>query len=104
MISYDVVIRTDMHNHSNTEIPMIVQNISVEDIVIGNDVWIGYGSYIMPGVTIGDGAIVGAKSVATEDVPAYAVVAGVPARIIHYREGKYEEKSYACLRHTPRSN
>lgn len=53
-----------------------------EPIVIGNDVWIGANATILPGVTIGDGAIVGAGSVVTKDVPARAVVAGVPAKII----------------------
>lgn len=56
-----------------------------EQIKIGNDVWIGARAIILDGVTIGDGAIVGANSVVTRDVPAYAVVAGVPARILRYR-------------------
>jgi virginiamycin A acetyltransferase len=55
------------------------------DIVIGNDVWIGYHATIMQGVTIGDGAIVGARAVVTKDVPPYAIVGGVPARILKYR-------------------
>lgn len=52
---------------------------------IGNDVWIGAGSIILRGVTISDGAVVGAGSVVTKDVPPYAIVAGNPARIIKYR-------------------
>lgn len=52
---------------------------------IGNDVWIGQGAFILPGVTIGDGAAVGAMSVVTKDVPSYAVVAGAPARVVKYR-------------------
>ncbi len=54
-------------------------------IVIGSDVWIGEGVNIMRGVSIGDGAVVAARSVVTKDVPPYAIVAGVPARIIKYR-------------------
>ncbi len=54
-------------------------------ITIGNDVWIGRQAIIMDGVTIGDGAVVGAAAVVTKDVPPYAIVAGVPARIIRYR-------------------
>lgn len=49
------------------------------DIVIGNDVWIGYEAMILSGVHIGDGAIIGAKAVVTKDVPAYTVVGGIPA-------------------------
>lgn len=52
---------------------------------IGNDVWIGYRAIIMQGVTIGDGAVVGAGSVVTRDVPPYAIVGGSPARLIRYR-------------------
>lgn len=55
------------------------------DTIIGNDVWIGYESTILPGVTIGDGAIIGAKSVVTRDVPPYSIVAGNPGKIIRQR-------------------
>jgi acetyltransferase-like isoleucine patch superfamily enzyme len=54
-------------------------------VFIGNDVWIGANAMLMPGVTIGDGAIVGGGSVVTKDVPPYAIVAGVPAKIVRYR-------------------
>lgn len=53
--------------------------------IIGNDVWIGCGSIIMPGVRIGSGAIIGAGSVVTKDVDSYEIVAGVPAKHIRYR-------------------
>jgi len=55
------------------------------DTIVGNDVWIGYGSTIMPGVRIGDGAIVASCSVVTKDVPPYAIVGGNPATVIRYR-------------------
>lgn len=55
------------------------------DTIIGNDVWIGYKTTIMPGVKIGDGAIIAAKSVVTKDVPPYAIVGGNPAKVIKYR-------------------
>ena len=55
------------------------------DIVIGNDVWIGYEAVIMAGVTIGDGAIIGTRAVVTKDVPPYTIVGGVPAKPIRKR-------------------
>ena len=55
------------------------------DIIIGNDVWIGYEAVIMAGVHIGDGAIIGARAVVTKDVPPYTIVGGVPARTIRKR-------------------
>lgn len=56
-----------------------------KSVSIGHDVWIGHGAVIMPDVTIGNGAIVGANAVVTRDVPAYAIVAGVPARQLRRR-------------------
>ncbi|MBO4701119.1 MAG: CatB-related O-acetyltransferase [Lachnospiraceae bacterium] len=61
--------------------------VSKGDIIIEDDVWIGYGSTIMSGVHIGQGAIVAAGSVVTKDVPPYAIVGGVPAKVIKYRFG-----------------
>ena len=55
------------------------------DTVIGNDVWLGYDVLVMPGVKIGDGAVVAARSVVVGDVPAYSVVGGNPARVIRQR-------------------
>jgi hypothetical protein len=65
------------------------------DIHVGSDVWTGYGSWIPGGVSIGDGAIVGTGSVVTNDVPAFAIVGGVPARVIRYRHT--EEQRAALL-------
>ena len=58
------------------------------NIVVGNDVWIGYEAVILSGVTIGDGAIVAARSVVTKDVPPYTIVGGAPARPIRLRFGQ----------------
>lgn len=55
------------------------------DIVIGNDVWIGYEAVVLAGVTIGDGAIIGTRAVVTKDVPPYTIVGGVPAKPIKKR-------------------
>lgn len=55
------------------------------DIVVGNDVWIGFEAIIMAGVTIGDGAIIGSRAVVTKDVEPYSIVGGVPARLIRKR-------------------
>lgn len=59
--------------------------ISKDNITVGDDVWIGYRSTILSGVQIGQGAIVAAGSVVTKDVPPYAIVGGVPAKVIKYR-------------------
>jgi len=64
------------------------------DTVVGNDVWIGYGATIMPGVHIGDGAIVATAAVVTKDVPAYAIVGGNPATVIRHR---FDEATIARL-------
>jgi len=55
------------------------------DTIIGNDVWIGYEAVVMPGVHIGDGAIIGTRAVVTKDVPPYTIVGGVPAKEIRKR-------------------
>lgn len=59
--------------------------ITKGDIIIDDDVWIGYGAIVMSGVHIGQGAVIGAGAVVTKDVPPYAIVGGVPAKIIKYR-------------------
>lgn len=64
------------------------------DTVIGNDVWIGYGATIMPGVKIGDGAVIASKSVVVKDVPPYAIVGGNPAVVIRKR---FDEATVTAL-------
>jgi virginiamycin A acetyltransferase len=64
------------------------------DTVVGNDVWLGYRALVLPGVTIGHGAVVAAASVVTSDVPPYAIVGGNPARVIRRR---YEDEDVARL-------
>lgn len=64
------------------------------DIIISNDVWIGYEAVLMAGVTIGDGAVIGARAVVTKDIPPYTIAGGVPARPIKRR---YTEETIAAL-------
>lgn len=67
---------------------------AARDTAVGHDVWFGYQSLVMPGVTIGSGAVIGARAVVTRDVPPYAVVAGNPARIVRRR---YDDATVARL-------
>jgi len=71
------------HDYHQLDLPDTAQSV-----VIGKHVWIGAGATILPGVTIGDGAVVAAASVVTRDVAAYAIVAGNPARFVKKRELK----------------
>jgi acetyltransferase-like isoleucine patch superfamily enzyme len=73
------------HGVVEVERPIRLQGIYKRDVRVGNNVWIGYGACILRGVTIGDNAIVGTNAVVTTDVPANAVVGGVPARVIRMR-------------------
>ena len=64
---------------------LVMAAASRGDTVVGNDVWLGYRALVLPGVTIGDGAVVAAASVVAADVPPYAIVAGNPARVVRSR-------------------
>src|SRR5215210_82714 len=74
------------HGMVEVDRPIRLQGIYKRDVRVGNNVWIGYGACILRGVTIGDNAVIGTSAVVTRDVPANAVVAGVPARILRMRE------------------
>jgi acetyltransferase-like isoleucine patch superfamily enzyme len=74
------------HGVVDVERPIRHQGIYMRDVDVGSNVWIGYNASILRGVQVGDNAIVGANAVVTRDVPANAVVGGVPARIIRMRE------------------
>lgn len=63
-----------------------LQELDSAGITIGNDVWIGAGCSILPGVTIGDGAVIGARAVVTKDIPPNAIAVGIPAKVVRYRD------------------
>lgn len=81
-----VVIIGDSHQFSRTDMPMRLQGENeYPPVRIEDDVWIGARAIILPGLKIGKGAIIGAGSVVTKDVPPYAICVGNPARVIKYR-------------------
>src|ERR671925_36487 len=78
------------HGMVEVDRPIRLQGIYKRDVRVGNNVWIGYGAQILRGTTVGDNAIIGASAVVTRDVPANAVVAGAPARVLRMREAPRE--------------
>jgi acetyltransferase-like isoleucine patch superfamily enzyme len=78
------------HGVVEVERPIRSQGIYKRDVEVGSNVWVGYGACILRGVRVGDNSIVGTNSVVTKDVPANAVVAGIPARVIRMREAPKE--------------
>lgn len=87
MIGPELMCYTTNHETTRTDIPMIDQGFSkTRPITIGDDVWIGSRVIILGGVNVGNGAVIGAGSVVTHDVPPYSVVGGNPARIIKSRK------------------
>jgi acetyltransferase-like isoleucine patch superfamily enzyme len=74
------------HGTVEVERPIRLQGIYKRDVRVGNNVWIGFGACVLRGVTVGDNAVIGTNSVVTKDVPANAVVGGVPARLLRMRE------------------
>ena len=80
-----VIITSRGHSFERRDIPMMQQPSIFAKVTVMDDVWIGCNASIMPGVTIGKGAIVGAGAVVTKDVPEYTMVLGVPARVVKER-------------------
>jgi acetyltransferase-like isoleucine patch superfamily enzyme len=74
------------HGVVDVERPIRRQGIYKRDVDVGSNVWIGYNASILRGVRVGDNSVIGANAVVTRDVPANAVVGGVPARVIRMRE------------------
>jgi acetyltransferase-like isoleucine patch superfamily enzyme len=78
------------HGMVEVERPIRVQGIYTREVVIGSNVWIGYGASFLRGVRVGDNSVVGTYAVVARDVPANAVVAGVPAKVLRMREAPQE--------------
>jgi acetyltransferase-like isoleucine patch superfamily enzyme len=87
-IGSHTVIITGSPGYNRLDIPMKQQVGSGKGITIGDDVWIGVGARIVDGVSIGNGCVIGAGAVVIKDVPEYAIVAGVPAKVIGNRGQK----------------
>lgn len=91
MMGPDCIVYTVNHAYSDLNKPMCQQGFSkMKPVTINNDVWIGGRVIILPGITIHNGAIIGAGSVVTKDVPAYAIVGGNPAKILKWRNNSQQ--------------
>ena len=100
MMGSDCVIYSRNHAFDRTDIPMMQQGYQPEKpVVIGNDVWIGGHVILLPGVHIGDGAVIGAGAVVAKSIPPYAVAVGNPARVIKYRDGDKDAKEEHSVCH-----
>ena len=86
MIAAHTLITSVGHEHESLDLPMMNQPLQLAPIRIEDDVWIGARCTLLPGVTIGRGAIVGAGSVVTRDVAPWSIVSGMPARIVGQRD------------------
>lgn len=94
IISRNVQIWTSNHNYDSDDLLCIPydKRMILKPVIISENVWIGTSVIFIPGVTVGEGAVIGAGSVVTKDVPPFAVVGGNPAKIIKYRnKEKYFE-------------
>lgn len=83
MFANNVVIATATHDD---RVDPMRSMLLKSPVTIGNNVWLGIGATVLPGITIGDGAIIGARALITRDVPPRAVVVGVPGRVVRVRE------------------
>jgi acetyltransferase-like isoleucine patch superfamily enzyme len=78
------------HGVVEVERPIRVQGIYMREVDVGSNVWVGYGACILRGVRVGDNSVIGSHTVITKDIPANAVVGGVPARLLRMREAPRE--------------
>ncbi len=89
------------HSVAEAERPVRAQGIYMEDVEVGNNVWIGYNACVLRGVRVGDNSVVGANSVVTRDVPPNAVVGGIPAKVLRMREAPKELRWARPVEPTP---
>ena len=94
LVGFESIILTCTHKSDRLDIPIKHQGFYSKPVIIGSDVWIGARSIILPGVKIGDHAIVGSYTVVSKDIPNYAVVAGNPCKIIKYRNKRNNNSEY----------
>ena len=92
-MAHNCSLITGQHNYDVPGKTIIESGYTPAPIVVGDDVWFGTGVVVLPGVTIGSGAILGANSVVRKDVPENAIVAGSPARVIKYRFAEGQEET-----------
>ncbi len=86
MIGYGTTILTANHRIPKNRGPMRFSGTDLKKVIIENDVWIGTRVVLMPGITVGEGSIVGAGAVVNKDVPPFSIVGGVPAIVIRMRD------------------
>ncbi|HVM98101.1 MAG TPA: acyltransferase [Candidatus Acidoferrales bacterium] len=85
LIAHNASLIAEDHGFATRKIPIRRQPKTIGPVVVGDDVWIGCGARVLKGVTIGDGAIIAAGAVVTKDVAPYAIVGGIPARVLAMR-------------------
>ena len=85
IIGFESIILTCTHRYSRKDIPIQDQGMFSAPVKIGKDVWLGTRVIVLPGVKIGDGAIIGANAVVTKDIPPYTIAVGIPAKVIRER-------------------
>lgn len=86
MVGVRSVILTTNHGFARRDVPMMDQGMTAAPVTVGADVWIGAYVVVLPGTTVGDGAILASSTVVNRDVPAGAIVGGVPGRVLRYRD------------------
>jgi carbonic anhydrase/acetyltransferase-like protein (isoleucine patch superfamily) len=86
--SQNCFISGESHLYKDTKVNFLSQGFKVQEVVFGDNVWIGSNSVILPGIKIGDNSVIGAGSVVTKDVPSFSVAAGNPAKVIMQHDAK----------------